>query len=187
MANLDEVKANVIVKNIMTSPVVTTLEQDSVENVAKMMATKNIGGIVITDKNSNPVGIITERDIVKRVAAKNLLPKDVKAKEVMSTPLATIEADADVNDAARKMNKFDIRRLVVMEKGNLVGIITSKDIVSIMPELAEIIAEKVRITSPPIQRRRTLLAGYCSHCGQWSNTLEEANGDYLCEECRLEM
>jgi CBS domain-containing protein len=187
MVNLDEVEANVIVKNIMISPVVTAYEHDSVEKVAKMMATKNIGGIVITGKDKNPVGIITERDIVKRVAAKNLLPKEVKAREVMSTPLATIDADADINDAARKMSKFDIRRLAVMEKGSLVGIITSKDIVSIMPELAEIIAEKVRITSPPIQRRRTLLAGYCSHCGQWSNTLEEVNGDFLCEECRLEM
>ena len=63
----------------------------------------------------------------------------------MTTPLVTIEPDATITEAARRMNRLDIRRLGVIYKGNLVGIISSKDVLGVMPELIEIIQERSRI------------------------------------------
>ena len=187
MASLDEVETRVLVKDIMSSPATTALEDDNVEKVAKLMNAKSIGSVVITDRKGSPVGIITERDIVRRVTAKNLVPRNVKAKEVMSTPFAVVSPYTEVNEAARKMSKLDIRRLGVMDKGRLVGIISSKDIVALMPELMEIMTEKARITATPSPIRGSLLVGYCSNCEQWSDTLRDVDGKFLCEECRIEL
>jgi CBS domain-containing protein len=187
MASLDEVETRVLVKDIMSSPATTALEEDNVEKVAKLMSAKSIGSVVITDRKGSPVGIITERDIVRRVTAKNLVPRNVKAKEVMSTPLAVVTPYTEVNEAARKMSKLDIRRLGVMDKGRLVGIISSKDIVALMPELMEIMTEKARITATPSPTRGSLLVGYCNNCEQWSDTLRDVDGKFLCEECRIEL
>ena len=187
MASLDDVETRVLVKDIMSTPVTTALEEDNVEKVAKLMNAKSIGSVVITDRKGSPVGIITERDIVRRVTAKNLVPRNVKAKEVMSTPLAVVTPYTEVNEAARKMSKLDIRRLGVMDKGRLVGIISSKDIVALMPELMEIMTEKARITATPSPVRGSLLVGYCSNCEQWSDTLRDVDGKFLCEECRIEL
>ncbi len=187
MATFNDSDTKVKVRDIMTSPVITSLEQDNIEHVAKLMSTKNIGGVIITDKENNPVGIITERDIVKRVTAKNLVPKEVKAKDVMSSPVVTVNPDVDINEVARKMSKLDIRRLAVMNKGKLEGIVASKDIVAVMPGIIEIIAEKARINSRNAQRRGSLLVGYCNRCGCWSDTLKDYDGNFLCEECVLDM
>jgi len=187
MASLDEVETRVLVKDIMSSPATTALEEDNMEKVAKLMNAKSIGSVVITDRKGSPVGIITERDIVRRVTAKNLVPRNVKAKEVMSTPFAVVSPYTEVNEAARKMSKLDIRRLGVMDKGRLVGIISSKDIVALMPELMEIMTEKARITATPSPIRGSLLVGYCSNCEQWSDTLRDVDGKFLCEECRIEL
>lgn len=181
-----EAKTAVLVKDIMRSQVITVLESDSTEAVAKLMEKHDIGSIIVTDDKGNPVGIITERDIVKRVTAKNLLPKKVKAGEVMSTPLVVIEPEADINDAAKKMSKREIRRLVVMDGKKMVGIVSSKDIVAITPALIEIITEKARITQGPTIPRGFISAGYCDGCRQWSESLMEVDGRFLCEACRIE-
>ena len=83
---------------------------------------------MVTNKEGQPLGIITERDLVIRVLSKNLKPDAVKAREIMTSPLVTIEPEATINEAAKRMSRIDIRRLGVLYKGNLVGIISSKDI-----------------------------------------------------------
>ena len=62
------------------------------------------------------------------------MPSEIKAKEIMTTPLVTIEPEATVTDAARRMNRLDIRRLGVFYKSNLVGIVSDKDLLGVMPE-----------------------------------------------------
>jgi CBS domain-containing protein len=187
MPRRDEVQTAIPVKDVMAAPVVTVLEDDNLETVARLMDEKKLGSIIVTDSETHPVGIITERDIVARVTAKNLLPRNVKAKEVMSSPLRTISPEADIKEAAEEMHRHDIRRLVVIDKGKMIGIISSKDIVGITPSLMEIIAEKARITSTPLLPLGTEAAGSCERCGQWSDTLREVEGRFLCDECRIEL
>jgi len=182
-----DVKTSIPVKDIMTAPVVTVLQDDNLETVARLMDEQELGSIIVMDSDNHPMGIITERDIVARVTARNLLPRSVKAKEVMSRPLRTIGPEADINEAAEGMHRYNIRRLVVMDKGKMIGIISSKDIVEITPTLIEIIVEKARITSTPLLPLGAEAAGSCERCGQWSDTLREVEGRFLCDECRIEL
>src|SRR4030042_4171886 len=138
-------RTRMVVKDVMSSPVVTTNEEAPSNLVANLMQENDLGCVIVTNKAGKPIGIITERDLVLRVLAKNLTPVSVTAKEIMTSPLVTIEPEATINDAARRMSRLDIRRLGVLYKDNLVGIISSKDILNVMPELIEIIQERTRI------------------------------------------
>jgi len=183
-------RTRMLVKDVMSSPVITVDEDATVDKAAQLMAEGHIGCIVVTSKEEKPLGIITETDFVTRVLAKNIQPNKLTAKEVMTAPLITIDPDETLSETARRMSQLNIRRLGVMYKGNLVGIISSKDILAITPELLEIIQEKARIereTAVEEGSESAPLAGYCEQCGRWSEELTEAEGNFLCEECRTEL
>lgn len=181
-----EINATIPVKDVMSSPVITVFEDDKVERVAKLMAKHDIGSIIITDHKENPVGLITERDLALRVTVKDLLPSKIKAKKVMSSPLRTIDLNIDITECAKMMQKYNNRRLVVMDKGKMIGIVSSKDIVAITPTLIEILMEKARINPSLTISRKASLAGYCERCRQWYDSLVNVDGRYICEECSIE-
>jgi CBS domain-containing protein len=185
-------RPRMLVKDVMSSPVVTTEEGAPSNKVARLLDENKVGAAVVTSKEGKPLGIITERDLVTRVLAKNLKPNAAKAKEIMTSPLVTIEPEATITEAARKMSSIDIRRLGVLYKGNLVGLISSKDILNVMPELIEIIQERNRIEGADRSEEtegveRASLSGYCDRCGVYSEDLKDVNGQNLCEDCRIEL
>ena len=182
-------RTKMLVKDIMSSPVVTLDENEASNKAAMVMDKNDLGCVVVTNSAGNSIGIITERDLVIRVLAKNLKPDTAKAKEIMTTPLVTIEPDATITEAARRMNRLDIRRLGVTYKGNLVGIISSKDILGVMPELIEIIQERSRIEDADRteETEEAPVSGYCDRCNIYSDSLKERNGQNICDECRVEL
>ena len=184
-------RTRMIVKDIMSSPVVTLDENATSNKVATLMDENGLGCVIITNKAGKPVGIITERDLVIRVLAKNLMPDTVKAKEIATSPLLTITPDTKISEAARRMSRLDIRRLGVVYKGNLVGLISSRDIVGVMPELIEIIQERTRIEdaeqAEETEDEEKPLSGYCDRCGVFSENLKAVDGQNLCEDCRIEL
>jgi len=185
-------RTRLLVKDVMASPVVTVEETTSANKVAELMLDNKVGCVIVVVKNGNTIGIVTERDLVVRVIAKNLSPSNVKAKDFMTRPLMTVEPDATVTDAARTMSKKDIRRLGVLYKGKLVGIVSSKDILDVMPELLEIMQERTRIegaanAEEAEETEESPLSGYCDRCGLYSENLLEINGKFLCEDCRIEV
>ena len=113
------------VKDFMTSNVITIGVNETALYAAKLMHQQDVGDLVVMEGNV-PKGIVTERDLVRRVMAlkKSL---DTKVSEIMSDPLITIEDNAPIRDAARKMVKYKIRRLPVTKDKVLVGIIVSSD------------------------------------------------------------
>ena len=113
------------VKDFMTSNVITIDVHETVLNAAKLMHQQDVGDLVVMEGNV-PKGIVTERDLVRRVMAQKK-PLDTKVSEIMSDPLITIEEEASIRDAARKMVKYKIRRLPVTKKNVLVGIIAASD------------------------------------------------------------
>lgn len=157
-----------------------------VEQVASLMDTNAIGSIVIIDEGGKPVGIITERDIVVRVVAKGLAPAKTRAGAMMSAPLITVTPDTDINEAARVMQQHHIRRLIVMEQEVMVGLVGSNDIVSIIPTLIAIISETAKITRHLPISREIRATGYCERCRQWSGSLTQVDGSFLCEECQIQ-
>ena len=83
----------------------------SVNDVADLMKNKNVGSVIVMDKKSQPLGIITERDMVKRVCLKNLATSRIKAEEIMSSPLITIMSYDSIDTASRVMTNNKIKRL----------------------------------------------------------------------------
>ncbi len=178
-----------LVRDVMSSPVVTMNENAASNMAATAMDQNDLGCVIVVNKAGKSIGIITERDLVVRVLAKNLKPDTIKAKEIMTTPLVTIEPEATISEAARRMNRLDIRRLGVIYKGDLVGIITAKDVLGVMPELFEIIQERSRIegASRTEEGEEVPLSGYCDRCNIYSESLKERNGQNICDECRVEL
>jgi signal-transduction protein with cAMP-binding, CBS, and nucleotidyltransferase domain len=166
----------------MNSPVITAEPIDSIQAISVRMAASKAGSVVITE-NDRPIGIVTDGDIVTKVVTKDSRPSEVKAIDVMSRPLYTIESEREIIEAARAMRKHGIKRLGVSYKNSLVGIISISDILAITPELFDIISEKAMIMTGQASKVPTYLAGYCDSCNQWSDRLLEIDGRFICSEC----
>lgn len=120
------------VSEIMSDKQIVTIVADTrktAQDVAEMMVKKRVGSVIIMDKNSHPIGIITERDMVKRVCTKNVAASRIKLEQIMSTPLITIMSYDSIDTASRVMVKNKIKRLVVLEEDNrIIGLISVTDI-----------------------------------------------------------
>jgi CBS domain-containing protein len=114
------------VMDVMTKELVTIKTTDKAIVAIDVMTKNDVGSVVVT-KDKKPVGILTERDIIKKVCPRRRC-REVTAEELMSTPLITIQADAKLGEAAFLMTNKNIRRLLVVNQEGIVGIVTQKDI-----------------------------------------------------------
>ena len=115
-------------------------DNPSALDVAKLMAKHRIGSIVVIEgNNKKPVGIVTERDIIKKVSAQNKSADQVAVRHIMSSPLITVKSIDSVDTAAETIAENKIKRLVVPEQdGSMVGILSVSDIAK---KLAKILTE----------------------------------------------
>jgi len=175
------------VKEAMNTDLKTVGPDASSYDAARTLKKNNIGCLIIVEKGA-PIGIVSERDICYRVVAANKMPKDVKIKEIMSSPLVTIDSRKTITDASELMVKKNIRRLPVVEKGKLVGIITAKNILQISPKMIEILKEVSRINSEGYGNVQPALdRGTCEICNDQMVPIYEVDGVYVCESCMEDM
>ena len=177
----------VVVRDIMSRPVVTAKETDTAADVAKLMAKHGIGCVLVLGRRGDTAGIVTERDIVQRIAAKNLLPSKVTVAESMSKPVITIQSRASVTDAAKLMNQKRVRRLAVIEDGKLTGVLTMKDILEVTPAIIDLVSEKSRVGTERPRSGISRLSGYCDECETWSDSLVQRDGIFLCQDCAKDL
>jgi len=127
------------VSSCMTANVKTAMENQPIREVCKMMYQNKNGSMLILKKNTiddgnksddkKPIGIVTERDIVRLMGSSDMSLDNVPVRELMSSPLITINPNNSIKDAIEIMQQKDIRRLPVVDnKGKMVGIITHKDV-----------------------------------------------------------
>ncbi len=121
------------VKEIMSRPIITEDENTVVSKIAADMEELGIGSVVIT-ADARPVGIITERDIALKVLLKDKRASEVKAKEIMSSPLITIESEASEEEACKLASRKRIKRLPVVENGIVIGMVSIRDLLTRKPE-----------------------------------------------------
>jgi CBS domain-containing protein len=176
----------VLVRDIMNSPVVTASPDDSLRDIARKMKEEKIGSIVIME-NNKPLGIVTDWDIVTGGVVKDVKPGGIKAGEVMKD-IHTIEGQEGITEAARLLRKHNIKRLGVVYKNKLVGIISSSDVIAVTPDLVDVVSEKAAIIRGElgIARPAGKVSGYCDECGEWSDLLQYDEGTFICEVCRGE-
>lgn len=112
-------------------PIITIDEDASVTDASKMMVKNNRGSVVVTTGGKTS-GFLTERDVLERVVARSLNPESTKVKDVMTSTPITMEKDRPLREAVELMNRKGVRRMLVTEKGKVVGIFTLRDIVKHM-------------------------------------------------------
>ncbi len=182
---MDSIRTKVLVREVMNSPVLAGSPDETTNQLAMKMTERKAGSVVIT-KDGKPMGIVTQTDMVQKVLATNKKPSDIRATDVASFPLLTIEAEKDVTEAARQMRKLKVKRLGVVHNEELIGIISITDLVAIVPDLIDIVSEKARMLRGEVLRGKGPLTGYCDECSQWSDYLLDFDDKFICERCRGE-
>jgi len=115
------------VRDVMTSRVDSVTPNTSVVEIARLMKNNDVGSIPVCE-DKKIIGIITDRDIVLKVVADGINVEGRSAKDIMNSEVITVSADQDVHEAANLMSKYQIRRLPVLEQGNIVGILALGDL-----------------------------------------------------------
>ncbi len=175
-------QADIPVKEVMTRDVCTARKDESLLNASRKMLEYGVGSIIIVE-DGKPVGIVTERDILKKVVARNKVPSKVKLEEIMSSPLITIKPTTSLREATDIMRKRGIRRLpIIDDSGNLIGIITDNDILSVAIDLGEFAS----LLSNPGVVEAEEMGGKCEKCGRLAERLIDVDGLKLCEDCARE-
>jgi len=133
----------VLVRDVMSKEVRVVRPDTAVKEVVATMNKFDIGSIIVV-QSERPVGIITERDILRRIVEPCLAPETLTARQVMSSPVTSISETASIEEAAKIMAKKRIKRLPVMNDGKIIGMLTFTDIVAKVPTMLSILVELVR-------------------------------------------
>jgi CBS domain-containing protein len=138
----------------MTKDVKTIDAAKPLADCVKMMGDADIGSLVVVGKDQTPVGIFTERDLVKKVAQKGHAVLSLPMAQVMSKPLTIISPVATIWDALTLMGRAGIRRLPVVENGRLVGILTERDVFRLILARQSLLLESVSESLPTATREQ---------------------------------
>lgn len=174
-------KARVPVVEIMSTTPVTISVDATVAEAAALIRDKHVGSLIVM-QDGRPMGIVTERDIVTKVAAPDHSSKSTFVRDIMSSPLVAIHPHQEVAEAAKVMAARKIRRLPVIKEGKLVGMLTENDIIRVWPQLIEATREwdRAGLTTQFAKG----VEGHCESCGVYSTHLVWDRNLLVCPECR---
>ena len=185
-----EMETKVTVNDAMTSNVVTVSSESSAADAAFLMSQNEVGCLIVKN-NCEPEGIVTESDIINKVVAHDIKASEISIDEIMTKNLIKIDPGRELNEAARFMSKMNIRRLAVVKKGILKGILTAKDIMTVSPELTEILVENARMETQKNQidheNINPPVPGVCETCGNFMDDLDQIDGKFVCEDCKEDL
>lgn len=115
------------VKEVMIRDIIYISPEESVEAAAKLMDKNNIGALLVKERNEF-TGIVTERDVLRKVVARGISPLKAKVRDIMNHPIITLDGDADLVEASLLMDRRRIRRLAVTINGEISGIVTARTV-----------------------------------------------------------
>ena len=148
------------VEDVMVTDVITISYRASVKRAAQVMNKHEIGCLIVV-KGNKAVGIVTERDMLKRVVARAADPKKTRVEEIMSQPLIVVEPDMELEDAVKLMFEMKIKKLPVVDNGKLVGIVSITDIAKFHPHIMDII-KKLAMQEDVPKRMQKVMCYYIS-------------------------
>ncbi len=135
----------ILVRDIMAKNVKTVRTDDSALDAVVKMNKFDVGSVLVVNGN-RPVGIITSKNILSRVVEPRLDAGTVRAKDIMSAPLITVESDTSIEEAAKVMAKKRIKQLVIMDREKIHGILSTSDLVKANPTQLGILQELLKIS-----------------------------------------
>lgn len=158
--------------------------ETTLQECAKIMAKKHVGGLIIKENNVLK-GIMTEQDVVRKIIAKGKDPRNVPVREVMETKITTIKPDKDIFDAIIMMRDKNIRHLPVMDNEKMLGLLTMKDVLKIEPQLFDLLIEKFELREEENKPIHNIgeNEGVCETCGEYFPKLYEVDGSMMCFKC----
>jgi CBS domain-containing protein len=133
----------VLVRDVMTKNPRVVRRDTSVQEVVATMNKFDISSVIVVQEE-RPVGIITHKDIMSKIVQLRIPPDVVTAREVMSTPIATISEDVSIDEAVRLMAKKNVKKLPVVTDHKLVGIMTSLDLLREEPKLIKLMEDLLK-------------------------------------------
>lgn len=182
---------DILVVDVMTRDPVTAKPGDNLFDCAKKMVRKRVGSLVLVEKKKL-VGFIDQMDILWAMIKKSQTDlKKIKAIDISPKKIVTIRPNATIPETITKMKKTKFERFPVVDKGELVGFITIKDILGFSPEFYPELEEfrKIREEAEKLKRIKkaressTGREGICEECGE-SDFLYRFNGMLICESCK---
>ncbi|MCK4476521.1 MAG: CBS domain-containing protein [Methanophagales archaeon] len=184
-------ETDIPLRDIMVREVVKGDRELNVMEAAKLMKKYDVDSIVVLN-NGEPVGIVTQGDIISELVSKDITPSTVKLKDIMTTPLITASSNDRLSDIAKKMATERIRKIPVIEDEKLVGIVADVDILAVSSEMNSILAELIEMN---VEREilgtgsegEGMGQGICEKCASFSNDLVMKGGLMVCETCKEEM
>lgn len=178
-----DLRTKLNVSDAMNKKILTVDIDSNVYEIAKLMASKHKDYLIV-NKKSQVKGIVTESDIIRKVVSKNIEPKETKVEEIMSKNLIVTTPSTNISDAAKLMLRNHIRKLPVIDESELIGVISVTDIVSVSPELINILYDGLSLADDTLVISDAKYAGNCEECGNYSDYLFYADGKYICEDCK---
>ncbi len=179
---------NILVSDVMTRDPVTVKPDTTLFDCAKEMVKKRVGTLLLAEKKTL-VGILSEKDILWALIKKSTQDlSKIKAIEISPKKIATIKPSSTIKEALEKMKKFKFEKLPVIYEGELVGIITARDIFNFQPQLYPELEEfaQIREESQKLKRIKKIKEvheGVCEECGKYE-TLYRVHGNLICEDCK---
>ncbi|MEA3515471.1 MAG: CBS domain-containing protein [Nanoarchaeota archaeon] len=157
----------------------------NLQECAKVMANNHVGALLIKE-GEQVVGIVTEQDIVRKAVFNDLSPSKTLVKDIMETHLVKIGPKDDVVKALQLMRNLNVRHLPVFDGDKFVGLITTKDVLKIEPQLFELLAEKIELKEEARKPINTIheQEGICESCGNYASHLYSKDGTHVCYNCR---
>lgn len=174
------------VYDAMTMSPIVISKEENVQTAAKTMSDNKVASLVVKE-SGNFIGLITEKDIARKLAAQNLIASETKVADIMSVDVKTTSSTTDLVHVIEVMNKIGQRQFPVIDNNKFVGLLTLNDVLRIQPQLFGLVYENISLRE---EERKPLYKsknsnGACESCGNYSFNLEELEGQFLCSECRL--
>lgn len=180
--------------DVMTREAETISPEENLLKCSKKMVKKKVGSLILI-KDKKVTGFLSVKDILWALVKKSKKDlKDIKAKDISAKKVATIRPNAPIQKAINRMKKKKFKRLPVMERGKLVGIITAQDILSFKPEFYPELEEFARIKEEEeklkriknVKDRKYMHEGICEECGE-RDFLYKIDGRLVCESCKSQI
>lgn len=189
-----EIERDVSVAEVMNKAIIVMDINSDIPAIAREMVSRDAGSVIITE-NGKAMGIITERDLVRGIVTEDRRPGDVKASEILSAPLITVEPETSIVEVSEIMLKANIKRLLVLKNGTIIGVVSNTDILMVTPGLSTILKDLIDmnrealLSTPSIEEvseAEEFDTGVCESCNVFSYDLRFVDGRYLCGNCRQE-